>query len=707
MTKDLRATQFNLKVPRPLVTALASALALSACQSTPIASSNLKVSNGSPQLAKNMMMEVIQKQRRSAYAYHSSLAVSNKPRQAVLAAANKQQLAMADESLNHCEHVHDQAYIELMEQAEKEDQDIQSEAYATDRQALKTAYLNCDAKLQQWEESHSDDEQYTDDDEYKYNDDAYAIEQAKSEIESIERDEAKSDEVAESTEATTTDDLIDIEDTKEETEEGSFLPNYDGDHTQLDVKKAKLIEAYLLKPLSLTAQGVYQPRAGIFTLLPTVQFKTRNHITAVNQPIYIDAKAGAIYLWADNFAYPLSENLDERLGSNWQNKWLKLSLNDGSLPKGFGRDLIKSHFKAIDDAYAATPASEYQFLDKKSLKQLTPELPAAQLPMMINASTIIRHQQSLKVYDDFVQRYGRSLYEQISQKYPELIEEEGSDESKITASWLEKVAIAIDAAEADDVNSEMATESELQPAIASAESLPTADDSGTNEQVAETSKDPMFSSKWLMTEFLSTLKKSLDKAEAEKPIEKMPQTDESKSSNQDSKVKTLTPISNIAYAQQKSTQSEHGPIFQEMYGLGNRGQVLWYHSHIQLSDENSRGVETAEGIAFDLLTQYSPLDSHSVAFPNLPKAAQQPTEQNSIDLKSYIEDLIKHYESGGGTEAGKEYFTMFRMARLMYQLRNPKVIDETSTEAIEDEVGPEVPLDSDTTIEENSADDLR
>ena len=54
----------------------------------------------------------------------------------------------------------------------------------------------------------------------------------------------------------------------------------------------------------------------------------------------------------------MSEYLDPDLGLAWQDKWLALTLDDGSLPKGFGRHLIETVFKAGDEAYAnITPVS--------------------------------------------------------------------------------------------------------------------------------------------------------------------------------------------------------------------------------------------------------------------------------------------------------------------------------------------------------------
>ena len=45
-----------------------------------------------------------------------------------------------------------------------------------------------------------------------------------------------------------------------------LFDNYDDQVTAQDVKKAKLLDAYVLKPLSINAQGLYQPMAGKVTM---------------------------------------------------------------------------------------------------------------------------------------------------------------------------------------------------------------------------------------------------------------------------------------------------------------------------------------------------------------------------------------------------------------------------------------------------------
>lgn len=680
MTIDRNSYRFNLKMPLTVVSMSALALALSACQSTKLSSNNLSAAYDNPELAKNALIEAMQKQRRTAYAYQSNIIISNKSRQQALKDATPEQLLMAEDASDHCEHVHDQSYIALMEQAEEAGKDINADDYSAQRQALKNAYLNCDSKYKAWVKEYEQDY-------YDYDYDAYEEE---SEEESLDESEVEisQDSVADDTDqpVATGDsaraaqkafetfeqkqlEMVIIEDVENEESDASedtdeaieeeaseyvdFLPNYDSDHTKLDVKKSKLLEAYILKPLSLSSQGIYQPRAGIYTILPTIKFQTRNHITAVNQPIYVDAKTGAIYLWAANFAYPLSENLDDRLGSQWHNKWLKLSLNDGSLPDGFGRDLIKSHFAATDSAYANTPASEYRFLSTSALSQLTPALPTTQLNIMSNARTIVSHQQSHDMQDKFIKHYADTLYRQLSDKYPELLSVSDSEEwdNDDTANVEENL-------DEEQLYAEAVAETNRarEAALGHVEEDSDVDEGEAEE--AEEEDEPLITSKIMVTQFLKLLKSMATEGEDDEDVDAINATNKAVA-NQEKKVADIT------YAKQQIKPKSTQPVAQELYGLDNRGQVIWHHFHDQFSDKNDYDIETAEGLNFDMLTQYEPITSQSIAFPNLPMDAQRPTESNSIDLKQYFKDLADYYDDGGGTEAGKAIYGMVQMMKAM------------------------------------------
>lgn len=695
ITHEQYLKRINLKLPFTIASVSTLAVALSACQTTSLSSKNLSGAQSNPELAKSALVEAIQNQRRRAYAYQSHVIISNQARQQALANASPQQLAMADDSSEHCEHVHDQGYIALMEQAEAEGKDVNASDYSARRQALKSAFLNCDSKYRQWEAQYNDD--YESDAEYSSDEEADSIDedsgnitssvgsdtlqgdtaQAASEVYKVFEENKNVRGASSSAASTQTDASVDLAEAKAEVADAEaeiaeanakfadaaedeesyqeFLPNYDGDHTKLDVKKAKLLEAYLLKPLKLSAQGIYQPRAGVYTLLPTMTYQTRNHITAINQPIYIDAKEGAIYFWAANFAYPLSERLDDRLGNQWDNKWLKLSLNDGSLPEGFGRDLIKAHFAALDSAYDSTSSSDYRFIDSMALAQLTPALPASQLSVMRHANTIVGYQQGLETHDKFTQHYADVLYQQLTEKYPELLKDDNKDSE--TGTEQDSSDLTDAGADADMVPEEQAI---------------------SDTDIDENEGEPWFTSKLMVVQLLKLLKElsaGEEKADAADPIDPLTTT------AQENKV------ADIPYVKVQPKTAINLPVVQELYGLNNRGQVLWHHYHEQIAAKNSFEFETAEGVNVDILTEYQPLSAASIAFPNLPQAAQRPTANNSIDIKQYIDDLADYYDNGGGTEVGKELYSMLRMMRLMAKLRlDPEAMsDEMEEDEVTDE----------------------
>ena len=203
----------------------------------------------------------------------------------------------------------------------------------------------------------------------------------------------------------------------------ALFDNYEDKPKPIDMKKAQLLDAYLLKPLSINAQGIYQPMAGKATMLAGVQYQARNHHSSINQPIYVDFKNGDIYLWADNFALLNSELLDDKLGTTWRNKWLKIAIDDGTLPKGFGSELIKSHFAALDLTYDAAPVGQFDYVAPNTLASLTPKLPAHQLSAMLPADQIVRRVQSFESYQASYKNYMQILYYRISKQYPELVKE--------------------------------------------------------------------------------------------------------------------------------------------------------------------------------------------------------------------------------------------------------------------------------------------
>ncbi|WP_201588449.1 hypothetical protein [Psychrobacter sp. Pi2-51] len=351
------------------------ALLLTGCQSTSLNQSNAMTAKQTPVAAKTALAMALQKKRRQSFSYHSNLEISNEQQFNNINTEINAKAPVASGYIDeYCEDTHDQAYAALLTQAAAQNKDILAADYDAERTTLKDRYLECTDAYEAWVDSNYDSE-------------------------------------------------ITVPASYQQ-----LFDNYDERSTAQDVKKAKLLDAYVLKPLSINAQGVYQPMAGKATMLASMQYHARNHQSSVNQPIYLDLKNGNIYLWADNFAMFNSEMLDDKLGTKWRNKWLKLAINDGTLPKGFGSELIKSHFAALDTTFDAAPVSQFDYVAPNTLASLSPKLPAHQLPAMLASNQVIRRVQSAESYEQFYQDYMRIVYERISQRYPELVKESESDE---------------------------------------------------------------------------------------------------------------------------------------------------------------------------------------------------------------------------------------------------------------------------------------
>ena len=409
------------------MTLVASTLLITACQSTNLStnlgqSKNLQADNA-PSVAKNALASALQQQRRQSFAYHSNIEIINEHQ---FTAIDSTQRVASDDVDSYCEDKHDQAYAALLTKAEAQKKEITSIDYAPQREALKQWYLACSAAYEAWAEVH-------------YDSTAYSVEEAAEDVVDAAAEvavPASSDIDSASAASVTT-----ISPYYQK-----LFDEYDSKKSTLDIKKSQLLDAYLLKPLSMNAQGVYQPLAGKFTMLGSAQYLARNHHSSINQPIYIDFKTASVYLWADNFALLTSKLADDKLGTKWQNKWLKIALDDGTLPKDFGRAVIKSHIQAEDSVYAKADVSQFDFINPSILTALAPKLPEKQLAPMLNSAKIIRRVQSSASDEQSYKDYMSTFYKLITQQYPELITHSASDtqddiyaaNSKITSKSMVK-----------------------------------------------------------------------------------------------------------------------------------------------------------------------------------------------------------------------------------------------------------------------------
>tara|TARA_R110002051_G_scaffold90911_1_gene159949 strand:- start:4013 stop:5767 length:1755 start_codon:yes stop_codon:yes gene_type:complete len=411
---------------------LASTLLISACQSTGVAQANHINANTTPTAAKTALATALQQQRRQSFAYHSNIEIVNEQQ---FANIDSTQLLASEDLDSYCKDTHDNGYAELLLKAETQNQDISTMNYDAQRNRLKQAYLVCADSYQTWRDNHYDSE-------------AYSVEMAAEEVVGATATDTTEAAASAAMPAFDIDAAHEVNTKAISPYYEKIFDEYDSRQTKIDVKKAQLLDVYLLKPLSINAQGVYQPLAGKFTMLGSVQYSARNHHSSINQPVYVDFKTGSIYLWADNFALLTSKFADDKLGTKWQNKWLKIAFDDGTLPKGFGRAAIKSHIEAENSVYAKAAIEQFDVIAPHVLTTLSPKLPEKQLAAMVNTAKVIRRARSSAEYKQDYQDYMGVFYQLITKQYPELILENDSDtqadadtdsnyeDRKMTSKWL-------------------------------------------------------------------------------------------------------------------------------------------------------------------------------------------------------------------------------------------------------------------------------
>lgn len=202
---------------------------------------------------------------------------------------------------------------------------------------------------------------------------------------------------------------------------------WDEDNAQpspADKHKMALFDRYVVKPTQVQITGKYQPLHAI-TAVPSLSYHAKNARLSVSQPIYIDVKAGVIYLWADNIARMNNEHYDRTLGLQWQNKWLAIPLNDGSLPKGFAQDFIKAYLKAKKDSFESLPNASFNVISATAffeLPDIEQVLPKQTQELIHGTDTIIRLHSTHAddAYAKFI--FWDSFYQEMIAKYPELTE---------------------------------------------------------------------------------------------------------------------------------------------------------------------------------------------------------------------------------------------------------------------------------------------
>lgn len=347
---------------------------LGACQAMPTAQNQAQKSLTQPATssAKQLLKSAIQAQARRNFSYQSDIVLDNSARLTALQNTPSDVLDNADESMR-CENEHEMAYIALMTQ-----KSIMPDDFLASLDKLKQDFLACQQTYQSLDDK-------------------------------IGFDEPDGlDELADLDKLDDTD--SDVLNTK------SNAGDYDTMHTALDLKKNQLLQAYLLDSLDVRVVGNYRPLVGTLTLLPTAQYTIKNAKFMVNQPIIIDAHAQMIYLWADNLALANSMYLDDKLGTAWQNKWLKLPINDGTLPNTFAKDLLQTFVSAKSQVF---DNADISFIGRDELNTLI--------------DSKIRHKLSAVSHIIQVKKQRSSdlsaliFYDEMTQKYPQLIDDSSHD----------------------------------------------------------------------------------------------------------------------------------------------------------------------------------------------------------------------------------------------------------------------------------------
>lgn len=341
------------------------AMALSACQTLPIkqATQNPKLDNQlatAATPAHSALSQALQATLRSAFSYHSQIEYSNHLREQALANATPEQLRQSDDFLSACEHTHDNDYVALAKRAILDGVDISSDRYIDERTRIKQDFLACKERF----------------------------------------DTALDESAGEPT-----------------------VPKDYGNYTQLDAKKALLLKDYWFNATSVQVSGNYQPLSGVISALPTATYQSRNANLMVNQPMVLDFKVGKLYLWADNLALANATWLDKELGLAWQNKWLAIELNDGSLPKDFVRELGK----AYADSKILSTSKNTDYLSQDEFDVLIQASNKTQKAVLTRANQVI-------VENHAGEQSLRQFYQTMTQKFPVLLDKPADPEKVVLDS---------------------------------------------------------------------------------------------------------------------------------------------------------------------------------------------------------------------------------------------------------------------------------
>lgn len=558
-----------------MICLMVGASLLGACATTspisPIQNSHSQDSAPTPSVsAKDTLASAVKSQMYHSFGYQTDVYVSNQARR---------ELSVQDDdtpSENACNQAHDDAYVALLKQARQAHgsrEDLEGyldKNYSKEQHAIKTQYQTCMKKVFDSTPAYE-----------PFDFDAFY-----QEYHALDTDQ-KAQVFLESA-------VVGM--AEKTAAEVAEYASSNKSQDELDVKKAKLLDAYLLQPSHVSVMGSYHPIKGYITALPTAQYNAKNLHISINQPIHIDIKAGGIYLWADNFALANSQFLDKSLGDKWHNKWLFLSLNDGSLPKDFVQDFAKAYMTAKKESFLVTPKDSFEWVSADNLKSvpfLADNLPQATFATMSATPRIIKNELSAKdkAYRDYV--FADVLYNTIIKKYPDLALEQALGYNPNTT-------------ERDIVDGE------------SVITVRNADQSDDKDAL----KEPKLNARFFAVMFLSSL-------------------------NQ----KVQGYYHNLQEPNLKTDQADTPSLV--YYGMEG-GKISWisqrYPLQKQLNDEWQQGkfAKTLSDVPMvvDVFTKIHQDASQIKAFARLPNHLQMPNADNSVNLLDYKDEFLKNLQQG-------------------------------------------------------------
>lgn len=452
-----------------------------------------------------------------------------------------------------CEDIHDKAYIALSKKAINAGLDISADDYIGERETLKTDFLACQ-KSRAENSSESDLEA--------------ELAQLLAELAQL-----------------------------------TGQPSPDFQDEQVTADRQKLIHAYFLNTSKLGMKGTYQPLKGVISALPSFEYQFGQASMMVNQPIYVDLKSGDIYLWADNLALANATWLDKKLGNAWQNKWLRVPLNDGSLPDDFVKTLLKTYAAAQSRAFDELMDELFGYMTADDVLVLHDKFDDKAKTHISLASTIVRQTQTEDTKRAMAKATAKHLYDEMTKAYPVLLEKPVALDKKQetltldSRTLMQSVFAKLKVQASDELEGAELDESIEAEAIAEI-----ADDgevlfadSEVTEEVAEVSDIP-----------------------AEETTEPDVVTDET-----DDQAET-----DYAEVNAAKTQDRY-------YGFDKRGRLLWVYEQ---KEQALPASWLKDPVDLGLLTVLEGRVSGQV-FERLPSAVATPTPANSVNVLEYSNTL--------------------------------------------------------------------